>query len=667
VYFYSYERFSGRTPISSHSASEQERVLSTRKGALRAQLLRFGALGRVYLSGEGVNGQMVIPQEHTEQCSAFLRHYYPSAEFYVQRSERFTDSWLPFDSLRVNARPALVADDLAAEVASRLDTTPSLCGVQLSPAEWHSALSRLEHTAESSCTPPASGASLIDVRNWWEHEVGRFEGAERFEIDCFRELFPELEQLVRRRTSTDPQHSFYIYCTGGIRCVKVAGWMQQKLGVDRVYRLRGGITAYEDHMSEQRDRVRSRWRGRNVHFDRRMVARREGEREGERQSKLLPADDTVIAKCTQCGAPADTHTNCANLVCGVLFVQCDACYARFSGACSEECARLARERDQHNRTRPPSRSTGTARLRPPLSRRFTSSVAAASSLDNKQQIAHVHVSANEVHSETTHPLRNTMTTPASKKSPPSTNTATTNPTNTPIADPIARPDSLVSADIHAFCNRFSSPPGSHLPEPATKDVGPYQGQFLASLVAALQPDAVLELGTHRGYSALCMLAALSSPSATITSVDNLESCVLEAAHNVRTHPRGSRVSCVHSDALSYLQRMAEEGRRFDFVFVDAGKRNYGEMLDLLLGDDPTERPGVLSERGLILFDNVWLSGRTARSENVDTATLRSARERRIDKLARNMHSFLCALEKDSRCHTAVLPIRDGVALVRRRT
>ncbi|HRD57824.1 MAG TPA: hypothetical protein PK504_07225, partial [Ferruginibacter sp.] len=69
----------------------------------------------------------------------------------------------------------------------------------------------------------------------------------------------------------------------------------------------------------------NRFRGKNFVFDDRL---------GERIT------DEIIAKCHQCGQPADTHTNCANEACHLLFIQCEACASKYSGCCSEACNQI---------------------------------------------------------------------------------------------------------------------------------------------------------------------------------------------------------------------------------------------------------------------------------------------------------------------------------------
>ena len=91
-------------------------------------------------------------------------------------------------------------------------------------------------------------------------------------------------------------------------------------GFTNVYHLEGGIIHYSNQVREKG--LPNKFRGKNFVFDQRL---------GERIT------DEIIATCHQCGAPADTHTNCANQACHLLFIQCSECGAKYEGCCSPAC------------------------------------------------------------------------------------------------------------------------------------------------------------------------------------------------------------------------------------------------------------------------------------------------------------------------------------------
>ena len=110
-----------------------------------------------------------------------------------------------------------------------------------------------------------------------------------------------------------------LYCTGGIRCEKASAWLLHQ-GFANVCHLEGGIIHYANTVREQG--LVNKFRGKNFVFDDRMGERITGE---------------VIATCHQCGRPADTHTNCRNEGCHLLFIRCAECAARYEGCCSTDC------------------------------------------------------------------------------------------------------------------------------------------------------------------------------------------------------------------------------------------------------------------------------------------------------------------------------------------
>jgi UPF0176 protein len=115
-----------------------------------------------------------------------------------------------------------------------------------------------------------------------------------------------------------------MYCTGGIRCEKASAWMLHN-GFSNVFHLEGGIINYAREVKEKQ--LENHFIGKNFVFDERL---------GERIT------NDIIATCHQCGQPCDTHVNCANDGCHLLFIQCDACRQKFEGCCSDACFEILR-------------------------------------------------------------------------------------------------------------------------------------------------------------------------------------------------------------------------------------------------------------------------------------------------------------------------------------
>ena len=110
-----------------------------------------------------------------------------------------------------------------------------------------------------------------------------------------------------------------MYCTGGIRCEKASAYFKHK-GFKDVYHLEGGIIHYVNNVRAKD--LDNKFIGKNFVFDDRL---------GERIS------EDIIANCHQCGKPCDTHTNCLNDGCHLLFIQCESCREKYNGCCSDAC------------------------------------------------------------------------------------------------------------------------------------------------------------------------------------------------------------------------------------------------------------------------------------------------------------------------------------------
>ncbi len=159
---------------------------------------------------------------------------------------------------------------------------------------------------------------VVDMRNHYESEVGHFKHALCPDVDTFKEALPAVEKLLEDKKDKN----IVMYCTGGIRCEKASAWMKHR-GFNHVYQLDGGIIEYARQIKTAGEE--NKFLGKNFVFDERL---------GERIS------NEIISVCHQCGNPCDTHTNCANEGCHLLFIQCEACARKYDGCCSEACKEI---------------------------------------------------------------------------------------------------------------------------------------------------------------------------------------------------------------------------------------------------------------------------------------------------------------------------------------
>ena len=254
-----------------------------------------GVLGRIYVSYEGVNAQVSIPTERFDAFRAAL----DSIEFLkgVRLNIAVDDDGKSFFKLKILVREKIVADGLD---DGTFDVTDK--GKHINAAEFNS-LTEDPNTI------------VVDMRNHYESEVGKFIDAITPDVETFREALPKVAEDL----AADKDKNIVMYCTGGIRCEKASAYMKHR-GYENVFQLDGGIIEYARQVQEQK--LENKFIGKNFVFDERL---------GERIS------EDIIAECHQCGAPCDTHVNCANDACHILFIQCPSCAHKYNACCSQKC------------------------------------------------------------------------------------------------------------------------------------------------------------------------------------------------------------------------------------------------------------------------------------------------------------------------------------------
>lgn len=254
-------------------------------------------LGRIYVAKEGINAQLSVPAPKFEQFKAHLDSISFLKDIRLNIAvEQYNKSFL---KLKIKVRDKILADGLTDET---FDVTNK--GKHLKAKEFNDLISQ-EDTI------------LIDMRNHYETEIGHFEGAITPDVDTFRDSLPEIVNDYVEENKEDK--NIVMYCTGGIRCEKASAYFKH-LGAKKVYQLEGGIIEYVRQVKEEG--IENKFIGKNFVFDDRMAER---------------VSDDVIANCHQCGEPCDTHVNCANVHCNLLFIQCDSCKAKMQNCCTEEC------------------------------------------------------------------------------------------------------------------------------------------------------------------------------------------------------------------------------------------------------------------------------------------------------------------------------------------
>ena len=173
--------------------------------------------------------------------------------------------------------------------------------------------------------------------------------------------------------------------------------------------------------------------------------------------------------------------------------------------------------------------------------------------------------------------------------------------------------------------------------------GHVQGRVLSMISKMIRPKRILELGTFTGYSALCLAEGLQEDGKLVTLEHNDE---MEAAirRNFSLSPLGEKIELVIGDAKEVLTNFELE-EHFDLVFIDADKKEYCDYLDLVL---PLVREG-----GWILADNTLWDGHI-----IDPAYDK-------DKQTLSLRAFNDKVAQDERLEKVILPLRDGLTIIRK--
>jgi UPF0176 protein len=260
--------------------------------------------GRVYVAHEGINAQVSFPQSNAQKFNEVIENTkgLKGLRLNIAVQHEAEENMRPaggksFWVLKIKVRDKIVADgitDASFDMANR--------GKYVNAQEFNT-LSNDNNTI------------IVDMRNHYEYEVGRFENAIEIPSDTFRQQLPMAVDMLKEAK----EKNIIMYCTGGIRCEKASAYMLHN-GFKNVYHLEGGIINYANTIKEKE--LPNKFHGKNFVFDDRL---------GERIT------DEVIAKCHQCGEPADTHTNCLNDGCHLLFIQCEMCKQKMNGCCSAAC------------------------------------------------------------------------------------------------------------------------------------------------------------------------------------------------------------------------------------------------------------------------------------------------------------------------------------------
>lgn len=265
----------------------------------------LGLLGRIIVAKEGINGTV---SGTTEATKAYMN--------LMHEDVRFSDMDFKVDACDGHAFPRLSVRHKQEIVNLGLgeDIDPSTqTGTKLSPSEFHEMLER-------------DDVVVIDGRNDYEYEIGHFRNAIRPDVKAFRE-FPDWIEAHKDELTGK---TILTYCTGGIRCEKLSGFLK-RIGLDEVYQLNGGIVTYS-HDSSVRGHL---FDGKCYVFDKRIAIR-----------VNHTDEDCVVGSCEHCTNASDRYINCGYLDCHRQHICCESCEREYHGFCDDRCERLAKERER---------------------------------------------------------------------------------------------------------------------------------------------------------------------------------------------------------------------------------------------------------------------------------------------------------------------------------
>ncbi|RXZ79026.1 rhodanese-related sulfurtransferase [Paenibacillaceae bacterium] len=256
----------------------------------------LGIKGRILIADEGINGTLSGTIEQTEQYIKTM-HAIPE----------FKDMVFKIDEVEEHAFKKLFVRYKQELVTFRYDQPldpNKLSGERLSPEKFHNFIQR-------------DDVIILDGRNDYEYDIGHFRNAIRPDVESFRE-FPE---WIRDNMQEHKDKPILTYCTGGIRCEKLSGFLLNE-GFQEVYQLDGGIVTYgKDPVAQGK-----LFDGKCYVFDERISV------------PINQTEHVVVGKCFHCGTEAEYYRNCVNDLCHLQHIVCDECEQTHHGFCSSECS-----------------------------------------------------------------------------------------------------------------------------------------------------------------------------------------------------------------------------------------------------------------------------------------------------------------------------------------
>jgi UPF0176 protein len=245
---------------------------------------KYGIKGRLIIAAEGINFTF---EGKTADTESFLTEMQKDERFQNIHFKRSKGNGTAFPKLSVKVREEIVTGNLGV-----CDIDPNeVTGKHLPPQDLH------EWIAEKR------DFYIIDMRNEYEHKVGKFAGSITPALSNFRDLPKIIESIAHLKNKT-----VVTVCTGGVRCEKASGYLITQ-GFTDVYQLDGGIVSYMELYPNED------FEGKLYVFDRRVMM---GFYTDDAQHK-------IIGTCDHCGQSSEDYINCANKECNRHMILCQDC------------------------------------------------------------------------------------------------------------------------------------------------------------------------------------------------------------------------------------------------------------------------------------------------------------------------------------------------------
>jgi predicted sulfurtransferase len=255
--------------------------------------------GRILISHEGINGTLGGSIQNLSQYTNLMLTHELFGEIDFKESTGGPEC---FPRLSVKVRNEAVSLGIPYD-----QLTPQNSGLHLSPEETHNLI-----------TQNPQDLVILDARNDYEWEIGRFNNAITPNIKNFRDLPKYLDENLDQ--FKDKQ--VLMYCTGGIRCERASAYLNEKNIAKKIYQLNGGIHRYVEQYPD------GFFRGKNYVFDSRIAVK---------------INNDILGSCALCILPCDDYHNCLNATCNKHFICCTNCIDKYDKTCSQNCQILIEE------------------------------------------------------------------------------------------------------------------------------------------------------------------------------------------------------------------------------------------------------------------------------------------------------------------------------------